>query len=280
MPLYDRTDASAVLRRAAEIEAARASAARTGLTLDELKAAGAGAGLSAAAVEQAARELVAAREAPGGARRHREVRFLPGPLTDEGWAAAVRDARATYGGEGVLEPVGATRAWARTVEGVDFARVTATPEPGGGTRLVVDADLAVSVRGSRFAIPFLLAAVFMFVTALGGALLGLPDGWAPGGLGLAALVGVAVGVALGPPHDRHVHRRTAAKAAALADRIAAVAASAEGAGSTAGAPAGPDRAAPEPAAPAPLLTLPDAAAVPDPPDAVPARHAPLHREGR
>ena len=141
---FSDAQAADVLGRAARMQAAIDTARRGVLTLDDLKEAGAAAGIDPAFVEAAARAALPESPPPApylgvplGVQR---VRYAEGTLDAAAWARIVADLRRTLGGKGQVEAANGVFAWhraplhitAETVGGV--TRLVATGAWGGEAR--------------------------------------------------------------------------------------------------------------------------------------------------
>ena len=146
-PRFATEAAQAIFRRAAEHqEMARAAtqADADGLSLAELQAIGAEAGIDPAYVAAAAAEFSTPEpvdDTPwwyaGPATVEAEC-VIPGTITDGPvWAAIVRELRSTFDADGIATQLDNTLEWSfDQAQGTESTRVTATPEPYG-TRIRV-----------------------------------------------------------------------------------------------------------------------------------------------
>lgn len=143
MRTYSDTEAHAIFARAAGRQQDVREAderARFGLTLAELQAVGAEAGIEPAHVAAAARALDvgepgAVRTVLGVPDRVHVTRALPVPLGDAGWTALVDALRQSFGQEGRVEHLGARRTWSAP-DVVLSTRATVRVEPGAGDDVV------------------------------------------------------------------------------------------------------------------------------------------------
>ena len=156
---FTEDEARQIFARAAERQHAVASRGE-GLSLDDLQAIGAEAGLDPEHVAAAVAEL---RSGPavepvvvaGVDLTPRVVRVLPGELTDDAWADLVGRLRRTFGAKGVPSEIGRVREW--TSGPTSRLHVVAEPVEGG-TRVTMETSKAHEAAGLRGVIPF---AVFM-----------------------------------------------------------------------------------------------------------------------
>lgn len=273
--IYTEEEVAALIERTVELQAqaGRRAEAGPGLTLSELEAVAAEAGLNPALLRQAADEMNAPQRRPlaphvGTSATHIYVeRQVPGPLTDDAWEDVVAELRHRYDtdlgammgrpgyGRSAVEQIGRTVEWKHTsMSGIE-TRVLIRPR---GDRL----HLRLSQRvgwGSSIA----EAATY------GAGMAGLAAFFA-GAIGKSGLLAVGVLLAVlaaAIPSilylDRAWRRKKHRELEALAEHIAALAAAPD---------AAPARAAAPDAAPRldPSLLDADEAATPD-------RTAPRHR---
>jgi len=165
---FSEDEARQIFARAAERQHA-AEAKGEELSLDELKAIGAAAGLDPAHVAAAVAEL---RTGPppepavvqGVDLAPRRVRVLPVPLTDELWAAMVLRLRRTYGTSGVVSEVGPVREW----RSGPSSRLHVVAEPvEGGTRVTIETARDRSDAHVPWALGLGGAALSLFMLVLG-----------------------------------------------------------------------------------------------------------------
>ncbi|HYE58452.1 MAG TPA: hypothetical protein VD948_08085, partial [Rhodothermales bacterium] len=137
MRLYDDKDVSALLRRAAELQARAEGGTTSGLTLEELQNIAREVGIDPRYVEQAARTAGQTQVKDGttyfwGApSRATAERLLPGPVSDDLWETVVMEARRTFGQTGKTDQVGRNREWRWDYYGTyTMAFVSASPRKG------------------------------------------------------------------------------------------------------------------------------------------------------
>jgi hypothetical protein len=139
---FSAESARAIFRRAAEHEEMARSARRAGahgLSLADLQAVGAEAGIDPKYVAAAAAELStedSADDTPwwyAGPATVRAETVVPGSITDGPvWVAMVRELRDTFGTDGVATQLGGALEWSFEPQvGGDSTRVDVTPEPHG-----------------------------------------------------------------------------------------------------------------------------------------------------
>ncbi len=168
---FTEDEARQIFARAAERQHA-VEARGEGLSLEELQAIGAEAGLDPAHVAAAVAEL---RDGPPAERVEvdgidltpRVVRVVPGELTDDLWAQAVARFRRTFGAQGLPTEIGRVREWTSGPQ--SNLRVVAEPVEGG-TRLTFSTSRAQEASGLRGLVP-----VTAGLTALLALLFGLGD---------------------------------------------------------------------------------------------------------
>ena len=151
---FTEDEARQIFARAAERQHAVASRGE-GLSLDELQAIGAEAGLDPEHVAAAVAEL---RSGPavepvvvaGVDLTPRVVRVLAGELTDDAWADVVGRLRRTFGAQGVPSEIGRVREW--TSGSSSALHVIAEPVEGG-TRVTMETSKAHEAGGLRSLLP-------------------------------------------------------------------------------------------------------------------------------
>lgn len=173
---YTEREIRALLERAAKRqEAARraSDAARGGLTLAELQAVAAEAGIAPEHIAAAATEMArpeAARQtflsAPTTVQR---TRLLPTRPSEDTWARLVQDARQTFGKSGIAGQIGPVREWTvigGTPNSDVFTRLALEPD-GEGARLTLAQDARQFARGFAIAsaVSGLMALVFAVIWA-------------------------------------------------------------------------------------------------------------------
>lgn len=198
---YSEQEIRDILGQAAERqEAARRAAegARSGLTLEELQAVAAEAGIAPEFVAAAAmnRRPPAAEEqrilgVPATARRSR---LIPGGVSDAAWAAFVREARDHFKRRGIAEELGDVREWVGTYGGESggsyAVHLTVQPE-GDGTRVTLAQDYKEALTVG-VALPAILALIGVVGLLMGDR----PDGGIVGAwlvaLGLAVMAAIGL----------------------------------------------------------------------------------------
>ncbi len=250
-------------------DASRATAdgdsSHDGLTLAELQEIGRAAGIDPAAIAAAAGSV---RHTPGVPTWRgvplatRRTRLVPGPLSDDVWAAAVSDFRRTFKVQGVTEQIGGQRTWAHVVgEGVQVVMVRITAEPvGNGTRVTIESGeqgdgTAANVMSSIIALCGILFGVAVGLKESAGAGFAVAAGFLAVALAFYAVIRWSA--------VRRSHREPVRFDAVL-DRVARLAAP-----DASVAPTAPDL-APEPAAPEPAAPLPVAPGLVDLVDPLPS----------
>jgi hypothetical protein len=270
-PRYTEEQVRAIFERAAvRQEAARRAGAAgpDGLTLEELQQIGTASGIDPAHVAAAAYEVLA--EAPeretllGMPVAIRRTRHLPGPVTDAVWEQMVAALRRQFDNAGIAGEVGRQREWTTAPSGMKHSapvRVEVVPE-GDGCRVTIEQTLR------RTALPFTIVAgaysavALLFGVLLAAGALGSDGAFMPALFAAMALLmfgGAQVGFRL-------YARRQEARFEAALDRLELVAREA--------APAGGVRGAPTPALTEPGRPALDLDALPEEPEAEPARRAP------
>lgn len=214
-------------RAADRQEEARRAQADTpgGLTLPELEAIGAEAGIAPDHVAAAAREIVLRREGgvstarPSSADLLWAERSLPAVPTEDAWERAVHELRDAYGVRGVVSRFGSSLEWASTASGVEGSPVVARVawDDHGRAHLTLQDDLTAVAR-----MPLILGGSFLAVAVMVGLLLLLSDPEAA--LPVAGLLGgvAVVGGGLSAAGIRLHRKRRSEKLAAAADRLALV----------------------------------------------------------
>ncbi|PAP78339.1 hypothetical protein [Rubrivirga marina] len=151
---FTEDEARQIFARAAERQHA-VEARGEELSLEELQAIGAEAGLDPAHVAAAVAEL---RDGPptepvvaaGVDLTPRVVRVVPGELTDDVWAQAIARFRRTFGAQGIPTEIGRVREWTSGEQ--SNLRVVAEPAEGG-TRLTFSTSKAHDAGGLRGLVP-------------------------------------------------------------------------------------------------------------------------------
>jgi hypothetical protein len=147
--LYTEAEVQALLRQAAERQQRLGpSSSAHGLTLAEVEAIAAEAGLDPAHVRAAARSGVEpeTKRWLGAPKKVRRSRHIDGPLTDEAWVRTVEDLRRTFEQDGAATQLGPVREWKADKEGNDRLLVSAEPE-GDGYLLSMEQDYSKSLHG-------------------------------------------------------------------------------------------------------------------------------------
>lgn len=221
---FTEAEAQRIFARMAEMQ--RADAARTpgALSREDLEEAAAAAGLDPRYVARAVAELDAAPartrtllSAPVEVVRQRVV---PGPLTDDTWAAMVEALRQHTGQQGMAGQIGRLREWTGIRHGTKngiVTRLSAEPTEGG-VRLMVTESVREIVKGLSIG-AVITALVGLFV--LGEATLGAsPDAL----VGVALMALMVVGFTLGAQGwSRWWARERTEQFDALLDRLELVA---------------------------------------------------------
>ena len=146
--LYSEAEVQALLRQAADRQRRLGPTDHAhGLTLAEVEAIAAEAGLDPAHVRAAARlgpdeEVKRWLGAPRQVRRRRTVE---GPLTEEAWVDVVQDLRRTFEEDGTATQLGGTREWKAKPKNEPIRAVAeAVPE---GWRLAIEQDYGKALNG-------------------------------------------------------------------------------------------------------------------------------------
>ena len=133
--IYTESEISAMLGEAARMQALLGASGQKGLTLEEIKAAAAEAGIDPSFVEIASSSVSDQKKTylgvPTGIGR---TMFVQGSLTDERWNQMVNIFMREFGGPGTIETQGSRRSWA-----FDSYRFTAE-ETGGQIVLHAESD--------------------------------------------------------------------------------------------------------------------------------------------
>ena len=151
--LYSEAEVRALLRQAAEHQQRLGpSGAVHGLTLAEVEAIAAEAGLDPAHVRAAAHsgtQSALEREAKrwlGAPKKVTRSRCIDAPLSDEAWVRIVEDARRMFEEDGTATQLGPVREWKTDKKGNDRILVSTEPE-GDGFRLAMEQDYSKSLHG-------------------------------------------------------------------------------------------------------------------------------------
>lgn len=165
---FTEDEAREVFARAAERQHA-VGTGRAGLSLDELRAIGAEAGLDPEFVEAAARSVALGEPERGRMslgplpRGVSRTALLPGPSTDALWQQVVADARRTFSAQGKVSGSGRIREWRN-----GNLRVSLEPA-GDGTRLHLQTRRDDRVQGTAIlAVVAVCATVSLLFTLIGG----------------------------------------------------------------------------------------------------------------
>ena len=213
MPQFTEEDARRIFARAAEHQHAIDDAPPS-LSLAELQEVGQAAGLSPESIAKAIADdrVATAPEAPtsigGSPTTVQKSRTLPGPLTDEMWAAMVSQLRHTFTSQGVTSTIGQTREWTATngSGGLSALRVVATPTSDGTHVTLSTSTQREAANARRVGLwgPVLLVALFTVAGIADGGAMAETSYW----LFMAALASLAVVI---PRINRAVFSRWASR---------------------------------------------------------------------
>jgi hypothetical protein len=227
-PRFGTDAAQAIFRRAAEHQEMAQAAARAdadSLSLAELQAIGAEAGIDPAYVAAAAAEFSTPESADdtpwwyAGPDTIEAECVVPGTITDGPvWAAIVRELRSTFDADGVATQLANTLEWSFETHSGESTRVTVTPEQHGTRIRVVKSMRSTAQVGSVLGGSFGLTGLIL------GTLVAVGD-FEPGITGLAMMF-VALSllcIGAGIPLYRAYARRKQHELDSLMDRLELIA---------------------------------------------------------
>ncbi|MEL6614120.1 MAG: hypothetical protein AAFQ43_00195 [Bacteroidota bacterium] len=198
---FSEQEAQRIFARIAEMQRADAARGPGSLSREDLEEAAGAAGLDPSYVARAIAELDSTPEAPrtlmGAPVEVVRQRVIPGPLTDEAWAAMVEAAREQIGQPGMAGQIGRLREWTAisggTKNGV-ITRLSAEPTEAG-VRIMISQSVRESVKG--FGIASIITGVMSLV--FGGMALAGVDAelWVAFGIMLAMATAFSVGSQVG-----------------------------------------------------------------------------------
>lgn len=225
---FTQDEAREIFARAAERQHAVAAEGE-GLSLDELRAIGAEAGLSPEYVEAAARSVALGDPETGRLgfdpvpRGVSRTVVLPGPPTDALWEHVVADARRTFSAQGKLSGAGRIREWRNS-----NLRVSLEPTGDGLSRLHLQTRRDGQTQGAAI---LAVVAVFALVSLVTLSL----DAFVNGGSELVKMAMVTLAAGVGSVGLGLGQRRWAATRERQFDEVARRAAEVAGAPEAAGA---------------------------------------------